>query len=86
MLAPANQRSEIEVVLYSYLTRRFPALASCQADTPVLENGAVDSLGMLELMMFLGDHFGIVIDDEDFDLSNLGTPARLIKFIERKRS
>ena len=85
MLPPPNRPSHVEATVYAYLARRFPALAGCDADTPLLENGAIDSLGILELMTFLADRFEISLDDNDFDPENLGTPARLVQFIERKR-
>lgn len=85
MSAPAPARSDIEAAVYSYLTARFPVLAGLDGDTPLLEGGAVDSLGVLELMTFLSDRFGIEIEDSDFDPENLETPHRLVQFIERKR-
>ncbi|MBX9840655.1 MAG: acyl carrier protein [Xanthobacteraceae bacterium] len=85
MLAMPEGRSDIETVLYPYLTTRFPALGDCHADTPLLESGAIDSLGILELMTFLGERFGITLEDGDFDPEFLGTPGRLVTFIQRKR-
>lgn len=84
MLAKTG-RSEIEAVLFQYLETRFPALAPFRSDTPLLEDNAIDSLGVLDLMAFLGESFGVTLEDSDFDIENLGTPDRLIAFIERKR-
>jgi acyl carrier protein len=85
MLTASDVRSEVEVVIFGYLAKRFPALAQCEADTPLLENGAIDSLGILELVTFLGERFGVSLDDTDFDPEILGTPAGLVRLIERKR-
>jgi len=85
MLAAVMEQDDVEGVLYAYLESRFPALAPCDADIPLLEGGAVDSLGFLELMMFLGERFGIELQDDDFDPENIGTPARLVAFIRRAR-
>jgi len=85
MLAPSHVRSEVEVAIFGYLAQRFPALGPCEANTPLLENGAIDSLGMLELVTFLGERFGVALDDTDFDPEILGTPAGLVRLIERKR-
>lgn len=86
MLAPSKGRSEIEAIVYPYLAQTFPELAVCEADTPLLEGGAIDSLGILELMSFLTDRFGVTLDDCDFVPENLETPSHLVQFIERKRS
>jgi acyl carrier protein len=77
-------KSEILRTIRSYLRDRFPALADVDAATPLLQSGAIDSLGFLELMTFLSDEFGIVLDDEDFDASNLETVGKLVDFVERK--
>lgn len=80
-------RTEIDNVVYAYLMERFPKLADCDAETSLLESGAIDSLGILELMTFLSDRFGIDLDDGDFDPDNLATPGRLVRFItERKQN
>ena len=85
MIPSESSHSEVEAALYSYLAKRFPTLSPCGPDTPLLENGVIDSLGILELMNFLSDRFGITLDDVDFTPENLETPARLVRFIERKR-
>jgi acyl carrier protein len=77
--------TEIVDVILAYLRERFPALAAVQPTTPLLEGGQVDSLGFLDLMVFLNERFGIALEDEDFDAANLETPVRLAAFVARKR-
>lgn len=74
--------STIETEIYAYLDKRFPALAPMGPDTPLLE-GAIDSLGFLELIMFLGERFGISMEDDGFDFQELATPASLVDFVSR---
>jgi acyl carrier protein len=84
-----DQRSagEVEAVIHAYLTKRFPALANLRAETPLLSGGAIDSLGILELMTFLGERFDIEIEDGDFDGENVASLASLVRFVvERKPS
>lgn len=76
---------DIEAVVHDYLATRFPALEPVGPDTPLLANGAVDSLGFLDLLMFLSERFGLELGDEDFDPGNLETPAHLVRFVERSR-
>lgn len=74
---------DVAETIFSYLRERFPALSDCDANTPLLENGVLDSLGFLELMMFLSERFGIELTDGDFDPSVLGTPGQLADFVRQ---
>src|SRR5215207_5899679 len=42
-------------------------------DEPLIENGVLTSLQTVELVMFLEERFGIVIEDEEFDEENFGS-------------
>ena len=78
------ERTDVLRTIHGYLQDRFPALANADATTSLLRSGAIDSLGFLELMTFLSDEFGITLEDEDFDASNLETPGKLADFVDRK--
>jgi acyl carrier protein len=54
--------------------------------TALLGTGLLDSLAVIQLMVFLGAELGIEIDDEDFTPENLGTVGQLLDFIGRKQS
>jgi len=75
-------------LLAEYLSQRFPSLTGKQLDdaTPLLEGGAIDSLGILELTSFLDENLGIEISDDDFEPGNFETFGRLMAFVERKQS
>lgn len=79
--AVAQGQAEIETVIYGYLAKRFPKVATWNSETSLLESGIIDSLGVLELMTFLSEHFGITLEDGDFNPDNLATPARLAGFV-----
>ena len=83
--AAALEKIDILHTIRGYLRERFPALANVEATTPLLQSGAVDSLGFLELMTFLSERFDITLEDEDFDASNLETVDKLADFVGRKR-
>jgi len=78
------EKTDILRTIRGYLRDRFPGLADVDETTPLLQSGAIDSLGFLELMTFLGDEFSIILEDEDFDASNLENPGKLAEFVERK--
>jgi acyl carrier protein len=77
---------EVEAIVHAYLTKRYPALVKLKAETPLLADGAIDSLGILDLMTFVGERFNIDVEDGDFDGVNLASLGRLVRFVmERKR-
>lgn len=51
-----------------------------------LKNGIIDSMGMLELVVFLEKTFGIAIVDVELMPENLDSVDNLAGFIERKRA
>jgi acyl carrier protein len=58
----------MESVLNDYISRELvskPELLPLKNDTPLLETGILDSLSMLKLVLFLEQHFGIVVDAEE---------------------
>ena len=75
----------ISAEIFAYIDRRFPALAPVAPDTALLD-GAIDSLGFLELIMFLGERFGISMEDDGFDFQELATPASLVRFVSQVRA
>lgn len=72
----------------AFLKGRFPMLASQSigSDTELLTSGAIDSLGILDLVTFLAERFGVELSDEDFDPANFETIGQLVGFVERSRA
>ncbi len=50
----------------------------------LLENGLLDSLGMLELVEVLKKSFGVEVGEDDLTPENLDSVAGLAGFLERK--
>jgi len=50
-----------------------------------LEKGIIDSTGMLELVAFLEEKYGIRIEDDELVPENLDSVERLVQFISRKK-
>ena len=42
-------------------------------DEPIIENGVLTSLQTVELVLFLEDRFGIMVEDEELDEENFGS-------------
>jgi len=54
------------------------------ADASFLEEGIIDSTGMLELVMFIESTYGVKIADDEFVPENLDSLNRVAAFVERK--
>lgn len=53
-------------------------------DTSFLENGIVDSTGILELMAFLEQNFGIRVEDDEVIPENLDSLENVANYLTRK--
>lgn len=49
-----------------------------------LENGVIDSMGVLELVAFLQERYGITVENEELIPNNLDTLERLTAYVTRK--
>lgn len=54
--------------------------------TSFLDEGIIDSTGVLELVTFIEEKFAIAIDDDELIPENLDTIGRVAAFILRKNS
>ena len=53
-------------------------------DDSLLDRGILDSTGVVELVAFLQEEFGVTIDDDELLPENLDSVSRIIGFLERK--
>ena len=57
---------------------------SLREDTSFLEEGIIDSTGILELIMFLEETYGIKIEDDELIPENLNSLRSVAQFLDRK--
>lgn len=77
----------IEIRIREFIDASFSPASPGQAypDTQsLLENGVIDSMGVLSLVMWLEQEFGIAVDDEEVLPDNLDSIASIRAFVERK--
>jgi acyl carrier protein len=55
-------------------------------DDSFVEEGIIDSTGILELIEFLESHFGVEVSESETVPENLGSIANLTRFVMSKRS
>lgn len=53
-------------------------------DTSFLEEGIIDSTGVLELITFLEEKFSIKVDDDELIPENLDSIENVTQFVEKK--
>ncbi|MDY6903890.1 MAG: acyl carrier protein [Thermodesulfobacteriota bacterium] len=60
--------------------------AGLEADTSFLEEGIIDSTGMLELINYLEEEFSIEIDDDEMIPENLDSINNITAFLKQKQA
>ena len=53
-------------------------------DTSFLDEGVIDSTGILELVKFLEEEFEITVDDEELIPENLDSIDNVVTYLQRK--
>jgi acyl carrier protein len=53
-------------------------------DEDLLDQGIIDSLGIMKLITFIEETFGIEVADEDVVPENFQTLSIIVKFVEKK--
>lgn len=73
-----------EFILSNYLfTNDEAALRDAES---LMGAGAMDSTGILELIMFLEERFDIKVEDAEMIPANLDSVTNVVSFVERKRT
>jgi len=70
----------------AFILRQYPRARQGQLNrtTPLLESGILDSLGILELVGYMEQHYKIVVSDEDLIPENFESIDRIASYIVRK--
>ena len=79
----------MEAEIRTFLADNFPLGEdpnSLPANASLLEAGIIDSTGVLELIGFLEETYGIRVEDDELLPENLDSIERIVSFVERKRA
>jgi acyl carrier protein len=74
----------LEAVINDYISRELvqdPALLPLGNATSLLETGVLDSLGLLRLVVFVQERFGITVDDVDLVPENFDTVDAICAYL-----
>ena len=80
---------EIRESIRGYIVENFlfGDASPLQSDSmSLLDNGIIDSVGVMELVAFLEADHGLDINDEDLGPENLDSIDNLVGFVSRKRA
>jgi acyl carrier protein len=56
------------------------------SDTSLLDQGIIDSTGVLEVIGFIEETFGVTVEDSELLPENLDSIDGIARYVERKRS
>ena len=72
--------------IYEFINEQFlkEAEKTINDDTSFIEEGVIDSVGVVELVAFLEETFGFRIEDEELIPENLDSVQRLVTFVQTK--
>jgi acyl carrier protein len=77
----------VETIINDYISREFvqnPALLPLADDTSLLENGVIDSLSLLRLVVFLEERFGIAVGDADLLPENFSSVNAICAYVRAR--
>ena len=83
MTGAADRREEILAFIRDDLCRGEPPVP-IEDDSLLVEDGVIDSFGIVELTIFLKSRYAVDISDEDMRLENFGSLRRIVEFVGRK--
>ena len=79
---------EIREQVRSFVTTNFyvPNPAALGDEASLLDQGIIDSTGVLEVISFLEDAFAVTVEDSEMLPENLDSIERISSFVARKRA
>jgi len=82
--AAADDTAEL---IHRFIKQRFPLASSKELtqDLSLLDSGIVDSLGVLDLVGFIEEQFGIEAQDDDLVPENFDSIEALARFVRERR-
>ena len=87
MSGERNARDGIRDQFRGYIIGNFAVPggeAGLENNASLLEEGIMDSTGVLDLVMFIEETFGIQVKDEELTPENLDSVDRLVSFVQKK--
>ncbi len=77
----------METAINDYISRELvpdPALLPLGNDTPLLDSGILDSLGLLRIVVFVEERFGITMGDADLMPENFASVNAICAYLRTR--
>jgi acyl carrier protein len=84
MTEPTSMLAVKQYILDHFLAGEDPARLT--PTTPLITGGIVDSLGLLDLVLFLEQRFEVEFEAHEVDPAHFDTLAAIEAFLQRKRA
>jgi acyl carrier protein len=78
---------EVNAVIRQFIVENFlfGEDGNLKDETSFLESGIIDSTGILELVSYLEETFGISVEDEELIPENLDSVANVVAYLGKKK-
>ena len=78
---------DVETAVRRFLTTELGRdVSRVGPDDSLLESGTIDSVGVMQLVAFLGKTYGITVEDDDLTPENFDTIGAIAAFVARRRA
>ncbi|MGZ4664036.1 MAG: acyl carrier protein [Frankiaceae bacterium] len=84
---PSSEATEIRQQIHDYIVANF--LFDCDDvadDASLIDEGVLDSIAVLEVVMFVEERLGVAVSDEEVLPEHFGSIDALTAFVERRRT
>lgn len=75
---------KIKKEVWNFIMENFMPEKELADSDPLLENGIIDSTGILDIVSFLETTYGFTVEDEDLIPDNLNSIEKITAFIQKK--
>ena len=77
--------NEIQTSLVDFISRNFMVeIEEIPLDRSLIDEGIIDSFGLIEISSFMENQFQITMDEEEMTLDNFGSVLKMIDYIQGK--
>jgi methoxymalonate biosynthesis acyl carrier protein len=79
------EMEDVSATVRGWLREHVTGDRAIRDDEALIEGGLLTSLQTVELVLFLDEHFGIEVDDDEFVEDNFQTVEAIARLVQSKR-
>lgn len=79
-------KTNVNTDIRNFILKKFPLARkqNVQDSDALLEKGMLDSQGVLEVVLFIEQEFGVIVEDDDLVSENFQTIERIAGYVQSK--